>query len=312
MCFWDGVSSVAAEDVLAVLPTVLFLLLIVTLGGMWLWPIAEPFRGDARGGVLTGAGSFDLADWTRCSSFCICAVRVLMCVRDCEFGMPRVAGAFDLAFLMTDGVAFLVRDELSGAVGPLELRKVPDGSRDAVGFGVVLESPEGSFNLLFGRFIGVFATGFVVVEDSDIGGDGGVGVSDTVSAVETDFVSGGVVIIGDEAVEVGDPSSYAGELGAVMSVASEASWRFRSLSCMISASILRSPSSSRRRWVSIRRFSRSCSPTLISSSIMTVLSIATLYFDSKSSSDEVVFRACRSKSSFATSISRKRCCNVLF
>jgi len=69
----------------------------------------------------------------------------------------------------------------------------------------VLESPEGSFNLLFGRFIGVFRIGFVVVEDSDIGGDGGVGASDTVSAVETDFVSRGVVTIGDEAVELGDP-----------------------------------------------------------------------------------------------------------
>ena len=98
----------------------------------------------------------------------------------------------------------------------------------------------------------------------------------------------------------------------VISVASEANWRFRSLSCMISASILRSPSSSRRRCVSIRRFSRSCSPTLISSSIMTARSIETLNFDSKSSSEEDVFLACRSKSSFATSISRKRCCKVLF
>lgn len=98
----------------------------------------------------------------------------------------------------------------------------------------------------------------------------------------------------------------------VISVASEANWRFRSLSCMISASILRSPSSSRRRCVSIRKFSRSCSPTLISSSIMTARSIETLNFDSKSSSEEDVFLACRSKSSFATSISRKRCCKVLF
>jgi hypothetical protein len=33
-CFVDGVSSAAIEDPLAVLPPVLFLLLIVTLGGM--------------------------------------------------------------------------------------------------------------------------------------------------------------------------------------------------------------------------------------------------------------------------------------
>lgn len=309
----EGVlSSVRTEEVLAVLPMVRLRLRIVTLEGMWVWPIAEPLRGEARGGVLMGAGSFERADWTRCSSFCICAVRVRMCVRDCEFGMPRVAGAFVLAFLMTDGVAFLFRDAVLGAGGPLEARKFPDGSRLAAGFGVVLESPDGSFNLLFGRFKGVFATGFVVFDDSDIGGDGGVGVSDTVSTVETDFVSGGVVTIGDEPVDVGEPSSYAGELGAVISVASEASWRFRNLSCMTSASILRSPSSSRSRCVSIRRFSRSCSPTLISSSNITALSIATLYFDSKSSYEDVVFLAWRSKSSFATSISRNRCCSVLF
>jgi len=146
-----------------------------------------------------------------------------MCVSDCEFGMPRVAGAFALAFLMTDGVAFLVRDALVGAAGPREVRKFPEGSRVAAGLGVVLESPEGSFNLLFGGFIGVLATGLAVVEDSDMGGDGGVGVSETVSAVDTDLVSGGVVIIGDEAVEVGEPSSKAGELGAVMSVSRAAS-----------------------------------------------------------------------------------------
>ena len=73
---------------------------------------------------MTGAGSFDLADCTRCSSFCICAVRVRIWVREVEFGRPRVAGAFDLAFRITDGVAFLAREELVGAVGPLELRSV--------------------------------------------------------------------------------------------------------------------------------------------------------------------------------------------
>lgn len=45
-----------------VLPlTRLRLLRTVTVAGMWC-PSAEPFRGDARGGVLTGAGSFDLAE----------------------------------------------------------------------------------------------------------------------------------------------------------------------------------------------------------------------------------------------------------
>jgi len=97
-----------------------------------------------------------------------------------------------------------------------------------------------------------------------------------------------------------------------MSVVIEVSWRLRSLSCMISASILRSDSSSRRRWVSIRKCSLSCSPTLISSSIITARSMETLYLDSRSSSDEDVFRACLSKSSFCTSMSRSFICNVRF
>lgn len=192
---------------------------------------------------------------------------------------------------MTAGVAFLAREEEVGAVGPFELRKLLELYL-AEGFGVVLESPDGSFILLAGGFMGVFKRGLALAEPeaSDIGGDGGVGVSDTVSVVETDFVSGGVVIIGDEAVDVGE-SLEDGEFGAVMSVVIEGRERFRSLSCRISASILRSESSSRRRCVSIRRCSRSCSPILISSSIITALSMATLYFDSRSSSEEVVFRA---------------------
>jgi len=248
--------------------------------------------------VLTGAGSFDLADCTLCSSLCICAVRVRICVRDVELGRPRVAGAFALAFRMTEGVAFLAREELVGAVSPLEFRKFDDddGYR-AVGLGVVLESPEGILILLFGGFIGVLTAAFAEPEASEIGGEGGVGVSETVSVVDTDLVSGGVVIIGEEDVDVGEPGRE-GELGAVMSVVREVSCRFRSLSCRISASILRSDSSSRSRCVSIRRFSLSCSPIFISSSIITALSIATLYFDSRSSYDEDVFRACLSKSSF--------------
>jgi hypothetical protein len=224
-------------------------------------------------------------------------------VSDVEFGMPRVAGAFVFAFRITAGVAFLMRVELGGAVGPLEVLKFPDGIL-VLGLGVVLESPEGSFNLLFGGFIGVLAIGLAEAEASEIGGDGGVGVSETVSLVETDLVSGGVVIMGEDDVEAGEPSSKDGVFGAVRSVEIEGNCRFRSLSCIISASTFKSESSSRRRWVSIRRFSRSCSPILISSSIITALSIATLYFDSRSSKDEDVFRAWRSKSSFETSISR--------
>lgn len=73
-CFVDcGVSSAAEDAPLTVLPPVRFRLRIVTLGGIYWCPRVEPvlLRGDPRGGVLTGAGSFDLADCTRCSSFCI-------------------------------------------------------------------------------------------------------------------------------------------------------------------------------------------------------------------------------------------------
>ena len=117
-----------------------------------MWPIAEEFRGDARGGVVIGAGSFDLAECTRCSSRCICAVRVRIWVREVELGSPLVVvgGALVLVFRMTEGVAFLVRTEFGGAIDPLELLKLPDAYRGTVGLGVVLESPEGSLSLLFG------------------------------------------------------------------------------------------------------------------------------------------------------------------
>lgn len=68
---------------------------------------------------------------------------------------------------------------------------------------MLLVSPEG-MRILLGGFIGVRIAFDSFADDSDIGGDGGVGVSDTVSAVETDFVSGGVVISGEEAPEFGE------------------------------------------------------------------------------------------------------------
>lgn len=90
-------------------------------------------------------------------------------------------------------------------------------------------------------------------------------------------------------------------------------WRFPcclNLSWRISASTFKSESSSFNRCVSILSCSRSCSPIFISSSIMTARSMDALYLFSRSSRDEVVCRACRSKSSFATSISRSLCCSV--
>lgn len=121
--------------------------------------------------------------------------------------------------------------------------------------------------------------------------------------------------MGDESVVAEVEVSDTGERGRNESPANRcdvlrwwclsfASSAMRSFSCTISASMRRSDSSSRSRWFSILSVSRSCSPILISSSNITVRSMATLYLDSKSSSDEVWLRAWRSKSSFCTSISR--------
>ena len=122
------------------------------------------------------------------------------------------------------------------------------------------------------------------------------------------------MIIGELAVECGELQND-GEPGIEdMSVDIDERWRdscFLILSCRISASILRSASSSFSRWVSTRSCSRSSSPILISSSRRTPRSMATLYLDSRSSRDEVVVRAWRSKSSLATSMSRSRSCSVL-
>lgn len=98
-----------------------------------------------------------------------------------------------------------MRRDADGGTEGFELRGgrvVEEENRD--GFGVV-ESPDGS-RILLGGFIGVLSDFVAFAEDSEIGGEGGVGVSDTVSVVDTDLVSGGVVINGDEAVESGEPS----------------------------------------------------------------------------------------------------------
>jgi len=126
-CLDTGVSSLPSppiDEVLAVLPPVRFLLRIVTLGGIY--GIAEAPRGEARGGVLIGAGSLERADCTRCSSRCICAVSVRICVSDVELGSPLVAGAFAFVLRMRDGVAFRLREELAENAGPLELRMLLD------------------------------------------------------------------------------------------------------------------------------------------------------------------------------------------
>jgi hypothetical protein len=143
------------------------------------------------------------------------------------------------------------------------------------------------------RFLaGVIGTVFACAEVSDSGGDGG-----DVCTVLVSLFGGGVAIVGLEMVVADVEASDEGVGGLKLSVASAEGFLLawscsivssanRSFSCVISASTFRSLNSSRRRCASTRRFSRSCSPFLISSSSMTPLSIMTLYLDSMSSRDE--------------------------
>lgn len=150
----------------------------------------------------------------------------------------------------------------------------------------------------------------MVDEASDIGGDGGSLRVVSLPAGGKETSSSGTERSGELAVDRGEFSNV-GDSGIDMFVDMVERWRlsdsdFFILSCMISASTFKSDNSSRNLCASIRNVSRSCSPILISSSIRTDLSMAMLYLDSRSSSDEVVWRACLSKSSLATSISRSR------
>jgi len=76
-----GVASWPPCMLDAVDPTVRLRLRIVTVDGTL---IEE--RGEARGGVLMGAGSLERADWTRASRRAIWAVSVRICVSELEGG----------------------------------------------------------------------------------------------------------------------------------------------------------------------------------------------------------------------------------
>lgn len=234
-------------------------------------------------------------------------MRERICVRDVEGGTLCEAAR---------GAVVRVGAGVRAAV----TERLPDGRRVAgarlLGFGVVLRSVEGMRDLFCEETAGVLSLEDGLgrgAEASDMGGEGGsFTASGSLPTGRRESSPGGVLIIGELAVDRGE-SSYMSESGMEMSVEMADRWRvsaFLILSCMISASILRSESSSRNLWASMRSDSRSCSPILISSSIMTVLSIATLYLDSMSSRDEVVFLAWRSKSSLATSISRSFSCKL--
>ena len=127
---------------------------------------------------------------------------------------------------------------------------------------------------VFGR-LGV-VNGFLIGADfSDMGGDGGVGVSDT--AEEEVVLAGGVskefsVVVGDSS-ERGEADTMGGSIDRVFDRLANDCSALRSFSFTMSVSIFRSDNSSFILCASIRRDSRSCSPTFISSSNMTLLSI---------------------------------------
>ena len=99
----------------ALLPPVRFLLLrIVMVGGMKAWPEAESLLGEARGGVEVGAGSFDRAELTRCSSFCILPISPRIWCKEPDAGRPppawELAGRLMVERRDTYGVGWLLRD----------------------------------------------------------------------------------------------------------------------------------------------------------------------------------------------------------
>ena len=184
---------------------------------------------------------------------------------------------------------------------------VAAGSRDAID----------AFLVGLGAWKGI---GRIASGASDSGGEGGVESGRRASACQF----GGVdAAVGEERFVLVVDASDMGERGRSVRESfarwSETlRWRCfsmvasasRSFSCVISDSIFKSDSSSRNRWVSMRSPSRSRSPILISSSSITSRSIATLYFVSMSSSDDVWLRVWRSMSSFCTSTSRSLSCRV--
>lgn len=119
----------------------------------------------------------------------------------------------------------------------------------------------------------------VLIDLSDTGGDGGVGMSEMPD--EEAVLVGGVSKVGDEALVVvgdssdrGEPERATGRRVKVFFLMALASTSLRNFSLVMSVSTRRSESSSLTRCASIRKASRSCSPERTSSSSMTPLSMA--------------------------------------
>ena len=77
--------------------------------------ITDPERGDPREEVSDGAGSRDLADWTRSSSFCILPIRPRIWKSDPDLGSPGGREVFTLVKLLRDEI------DIEGVDRPLPL-----------------------------------------------------------------------------------------------------------------------------------------------------------------------------------------------
>jgi hypothetical protein len=169
--------------------------------------------------VLVGAGSFDLAEYTRSSSFCILPISPRIWYNEPDLGRPPTE------FPPTLGLGPLSEDDGSGAVvriegvarplepvladiemlGPRECR----GGRPwyRLGRGVVA----GSYAIdAFRTDMGVDGGPLTVADASDKGGDGGVASNRAVPAFEL----GGVEVVGDNDTVVAEVDvSETGERG---------------------------------------------------------------------------------------------------
>ena len=188
--------------------------------------------------MVVGAGSLDLAYWTLCSSFCILPIRPRIWCREVELG--KVVDSLPRVVLRPAGVIKLL---LRVVEGSLDWRDTCE--EYCKGFGVV------EFVIDIRGCLGAGVCSLAVFDLSDVGGDGGVWVSE---AIEDTDLFGGVATVGEvEAVLLGDLSE-ATDSGR-FEIAIDGVWRFRnvprassaclSFSCLTSASTFRSESSSR-------------------------------------------------------------------
>lgn len=179
---------------------------IVTDDGIEVSPSADPARerGDTRGGVCVGAGSLDLADWTRSSSLCILPMSPRICCNEPEFGRPGGRSAAAMPFLecawppvaaplappalLRLSREMLLRDATDGVDRPLALY-ASEVAREWVYRWVVFEACR---DRVFWCGSGTEARwrgkpGVAVIdlrmlaEASEIGGDGGVAVPETMT-----------------------------------------------------------------------------------------------------------------------------------